>query len=108
MNQQLSESINTYFAASNEKDLSRIQHCFCEDATVIDEGSTRRGHAAIQSWMQEAQNKYEYSVEPISAAKEKERVIVTATVSGNFPGSPAQLHYAFLLNEHKIQSLEIY
>lgn len=108
MNPQLPEPIKMYFAFSNDRDTSHVDHCFSEDAVVIDEGHSRQGHTAIQSWMKEAQSKYEYTAEPTSSLTEKERIIVTANVAGNFPGSPIQLHYAFSLNESKIQSLEIY
>jgi hypothetical protein len=33
--------------------------------------------------------------------------IVTSEVSGNFPGSPLELRYAFILERGKIASLEI-
>jgi ketosteroid isomerase-like protein len=107
MNPNLPESISAYFSASNGQDTSHIEHYFSADAVVIDEGSPRRGLAAIGSWMQEAQTRFQFRAEPKAVARDDERVVVTATVTGNFPGSPASLHYAFLLKDNKIQFLEI-
>lgn len=107
MNPQLPESISTYFSASNGQDTSHPEHYFSADAVVIDEGSPRRGLAAIECWMREAQTRFQFHAEPMTVARTDERVVVTATVTGNFPGSPASLHYAFLLKENRIQHLEI-
>lgn len=107
MSLQLTESISTYFAASNGIDTARITDSFTPDAVVFDEGSIHQGHTAIQAWLQEARTKSEYRVEPTSTSVEKDRVTVLAKVSGNFPGSPIQLRHSFQLKDSKIQSLEI-
>jgi ketosteroid isomerase-like protein len=108
MNLQLPESIGTYFDVSNRNDGALITECFTENAVVFDEGGAHQGHTAIQSWFQETRKKYEYRVEPVSISGEDDNEIVVAKVIGNFPGSPIQLHYAFLLQGNKIQTLEIY
>lgn len=107
VNHQLIKAISNFFAASNGTDTPCIRNCFTQDAVVHDEGSVHRGHAAIQSWLQETQKKFEYSVEPISSSGKGEHVTVIAEVTGNFPGSPIQLRHLFQLKGSKIQSLEI-
>lgn len=107
MNLRLPEAISDYFAASNGADAHHIKDCFTQDAVVHDEGNLHGGHAAIQSWLQEAQKKFEYRVEPKSSSDEGEHVTVVAEVAGNFPGSPIQLRHFFQLKGNKIQYLEI-
>lgn len=107
MSIQLGKPISDYFNISNGVGSVPIQDCFASDAVVLDEGGTYQGLVAIESWLQEARQKYQFSAKPISSAKNEQYEIVVAEVSGNFPGSPIRLNYAFILNEIKIQSLEI-
>lgn len=107
MNIQLAESISNYFDISNGNDTARVTSCFTPDATVYDEGGTYQGLAAIESWLQETRQKYQFSSKPLSIVAKEQQKIVVAEVSGNFPGSPIQLNYTFVLNDGKIQSLEI-
>ena len=78
-----------------------------QDAVVVDERQTYRGHDAIQSWRREAREKFEYTVEPVNVSRQGDRITVMANVVGNFPGSPVQLDHVFELAGDKIQSLEI-
>lgn len=107
MNIQLAKSINNYFAIRNGTGPVRVQDCFTPEAVVLDEGGTYQGQAAIASWLQETRQKYQFSAKPISVTSKEQQEIVVAEVSGNFPGSPIQLNYSFLLSDGKIQSLEI-
>ena len=108
MKLQIAESVQTYFSLSNGLDTAHIADCFTQDAVVVDEGNTHRGHDAIRSWLQQARNAFEYSVEPISVVEEGNRIQVIAEVTGNFPGSPVKLTHAFLMAGDRIQSLEIH
>jgi len=103
----LPASVSTYFAISNGSDIAQIAGCFTPDAVVADEGRTHQGHAALQSWLREARKKFEYTVEPVSASRDGDRLTVRANVVGNFPGSPVQLDHVFELAGEKIRSLEI-
>lgn len=108
MSTQLSKPITNYFQASNSKDPAKVKACFTADATVFDEGGAYQGQLAIASWFLETRQKYDFSVQPIRMTKNSQlEVVVVAEVSGNFPGSPIQLNYTFLLNDDKIQTLEI-
>ncbi|GAA5235074.1 nuclear transport factor 2 family protein [Verticiella sediminum] len=107
MSLPLPAPISTYFEISNGADIARIVRCFTQDALVVDESRTYRGHDAIQSWQREAQRKFEYTVEPVSVSKKGDLLTVTASVVGNFPGSPVQLDHVFALSGDKISSLEI-
>lgn len=107
MSLSLPNAISTYFAISNAADTASIKHCFTTDASVIDEGKSHQGHAAIEAWQRAAQAVFEYSVEPLKVLYESDRVRVTANVVGNFPGSPLTLTHAFDLADDKIYALEI-
>lgn len=80
---------------------------FSEDATVRDEGRTHVGRAAIRAWMDETTRKYGVSVAVSKVTVEGDAVRVAALVSGNFPGSPATLRYAFTLSGDHVTRLEI-
>jgi hypothetical protein len=103
----LPEPLAAYFAAKNRKDIDAMLVPFAEQATVRDEGSDLSGHAAIREWMEGTTKKYAVTVEPTGIATEEGRTVVTALVSGNFPGSPATLRYNFTLGAGKIARLEI-
>lgn len=84
-----------------------VARCFTPDGTVKDEKSTHAGHDAIQKWKAAASAKYRYTSEPVSYVREGGRILVTARVTGDFPGSPVQLRYAFTLEGDRIAALEI-
>lgn len=108
MSLSLPGAITTYFSISNGADDTHLADCFTQDACVFDEGETHRGHPAIQAWMRATRANIEYNVEPVSVSQQGNTMIVTATVTGNFPGSPVQLDHTFQLAESQIQSLEIH
>ena len=96
-----------YFAADKAKDRDALVRHFAADAIVLDEGNSYAGHAAILAWMAASSAKYDYVVEPFAVTHEAERSIVSAHLSGNFPGSPVDVRYRFTLNEGKIIGLKI-
>lgn len=102
----LPKPIADYFAA-DQKDSEAVSHCFAENASVIDEHRTYIGRDAIARWKEESSSKYSYTVEPLAIATEGDRTMVTSRVSGNFPGSPVDLRYAFVVDGEAIVSLEI-
>lgn len=107
MNIQLPEAVKAYFEISNGSDASRLAGCFSADATVNDENRTHQGIEAIHAWQHEARQAFTYQVEPLEAVHRDGRLMVTAQVTGNFPGSPITLNHLFLLEEGRIHSLEI-
>ena len=107
MSIELPKPIAAYFAATNTHDIDAMLALFAEAATVKDEGQQRGGLAAIRDWMEGTIRKYNFTVAVVGAADEDGKTVVTASVSGNFPGSPAQLRYIFTLAGEKIFRLEI-
>lgn len=102
----LPKPILDYFQA-DKGDRNAVAEYFTEAATVTDEGKTYRGRNAIQEWKTASSKKYSYTVEPFLVEDVSGRTVVTAHVAGNFPGSPIDLRYFFLLDGRKIASLEI-
>jgi len=103
---ELPKPLATYFAAKNRKDIDDMLSAFGEDAQVRDEGEDLHGHAAIRDWMEKTTRKYGVTVEVTGLAGTEAQPIVSALVSGNFPGSPATLHYHFTLDGRSIIRLE--
>jgi len=108
MNDQLNlpGPIAAYFAADCH-DVDAIVGCFTNDAVAKDEGHRHVGLAAIRQWKSEVAAKFDYRCEPLDMEHKDGATVVAARVSGNFPGSPVDLRYAFRLQSGKIASLEI-
>src|SRR3954454_4272004 len=106
MSINLPKPILAYFAADSG-DSEAVALCFTDNAVVKDEGHTYRGSAAIKQWKTESSKKYTYTNDHLASVEEGGKIIVTSRLSGNFPGSPIDLRYAFGLEGNKIASLEI-
>lgn len=102
----LSRPISAYFEADT-RDGDAVAQCFTETAVVKDEGQTYRGREAIRRWKTESSAKYVYTCEPFAIATDGDRTVVTSHLTGNFPGSPVDLRYVFVLDGDKIAGLEI-
>jgi len=96
---ELPVTLTRYIVAQNDLDAERMAACFAPDATVHDEGHTYVGRDAIREWKLATIAKYAISIEPLEAAGDARRLAVKARVTGNFPGSPADLTYGFVLDE---------
>jgi hypothetical protein len=102
----LPEPIAAYFEA-DRRGAEAVARCFTNDGVVKDEGRTHAGVAAIEAWKAAATAQYSYIAEPIALEKKDRQYIATARVTGNFPGSPVDLKFAFTLERGKIATLEI-
>ena len=104
---KLPTTIAEYFEAANSHDADRVAACFAENAVVRDEGGEIRGKSAVRGWAEDTRRKYRYRAEVVKAEQEADRIIVTAHLSGDFPGSPIDLRYRFKLASSTIIALEI-
>ena len=105
MNIDLPPIIAAFFQAFNAHDADAVTALFTRDALVVDEGHEYRRADAIKAWIQKANASYEPRAVPTDLAHPDRNIVVTAQVSGTFPGSPAPLHYHFTLNDDKIAAL---
>lgn len=99
----LPEQLAEYFAAT---DHSATAHLFAAHAVVRDEGETLSGNAAILTWLNSVEARYHPRYAVTGAQTEGQHTVVTFIVSGTFPGSPATLRQAFVLQGGLIQSIE--
>ena len=104
---ELPTPIAGYFSADKGRDADALLQCFTEGATVRDEGHNYAGHEAIRRWKIASSSKYNYTVEPFAMADEAGLTVVTAHLTGDFPGSPVDLRYRFALDRERIAGLEI-
>ncbi|MDD3446506.1 MAG: nuclear transport factor 2 family protein [Zavarzinia sp.] len=102
----LPKPIAAYFAA-DRLDGDATTRCFTETAVVVDERRTHEGRDAIRRWKTATAAQYDYVSEPIAVSGADGHFTVTARVTGNFPGSPVDLRYAFTLEDNAITRLEI-
>ena len=102
----LPEPIAAYFAADT-RNAEAVARCFTKRAVVKDEGHTYTGSAAITAGKTAASAKYSYTSEPFAVEHKDGAYVVTSRLTGNFPGSPVDLRYAFRLERGKISFLEI-
>ncbi len=98
--------IAAYFVADKGA-ADAVAKCFTEAAVVKDEGHTHTGRAAITAWKAAASAKYNYTSAPIAIEQKDGKAVVTSHIVGDFPGSPVDLRYVFVLKGDRIAALEI-
>lgn len=103
----LPNPIAGYFAADNETDPDAVARHFTPEAIVRDEGHSHQGREAIRRWKSESASRYTYTAEPVVAVQDAQETVVTAHLTGDFPGSPVDLRYRFTLEGELISGLEI-
>jgi ketosteroid isomerase-like protein len=106
MSLDLPTPIAAYFSADNG-DGDAVSRCFTEQAVVMDEGHTYKGRAAIRQWKADTSTKYNYTSEPMAVERKDGKIIVTSHLVGDFPGSPVDLRYFFVLEGEEIAALEV-
>jgi ketosteroid isomerase-like protein len=107
MSVMLPNSLAEYFAAANTDDADRVAACFAADAVVRDEGRDNHGRDAVRAWAAEVRRKYRFHAEVTAIEEAADRTVVTAHLTGDFPGSPVDLRYRFKLRGPEIIALEI-
>jgi hypothetical protein len=103
---RLPEPVAAYFSA-DRLDADAVAQCFDAHAVVKDEGKTYSGLPEIKRWKAETSAKFTYRIEPLALERQDGITVVTSRLTGNFPGSPVTLRFAFRLQHGKISSLEI-
>jgi hypothetical protein len=107
MSVQLPQPIDTYLKLENSGDAAALEECFAPNAVVRDEGHSYDGLSGIKRWMADTKRKYNHTVAPLAIAQRDGKTVLTARLTGSFPGSPVTLQFNFVLREEKIASLEI-
>lgn len=100
--------IARYYRLTGEADVDAFVACFTDDAIVADEDRTYEGPAAIRAWRERTAAEYDYRAVPESVEEQAGgNIVVTAVVSGTFPGSPVRLRHRFTLRDGLIGALTI-
>jgi ketosteroid isomerase-like protein len=107
MSDELPGPVAAYFEANKRFDLDAMLAPFAPDAVVVDEKRTYRGHDAIRAWIEEATLGARAVAIPRQVEGDGADRVVTAEVSGSFPGSPVTLGFRFGLTGDRIARLEI-
>jgi len=106
MNTELPTVIAAFFQATNTREFGDFLSLFTPDAHVNDEANDHYG-AEIAVWIDRATADAKPTAVVTAITRDGEQFVVTAGVSGNFPGSPIQLVYYFTLKDDKIATLLI-
>jgi len=109
MSIKLPQPIENYFRYSENGAIDEAAAAFDSEATVFDKGEDLEatGREAIHRWMTDYTSKYKTTLEVVDLVEESGEFVVTALVSGNFPGSPAEFVYRFILQDGLIDRLVI-
>ena len=104
----LPEPIAAYFDADKRGDADAVASCFTKEAVVKDEGHKARRSGGDPEVEDRGVGKVLVrQPAPRRASRRTGRYVVTSRLTGNFPGSPIDLRYAFRLERGQIVSLEI-
>ena len=103
----LPPTIARFVETSNVRDVSGFVSCFAADAVVDDDGGTHRGLDQVREWKQKTQDTNRYRIDPVRLERRSGDTILTATLTGDFPGSPVDLNYAFTMVGDAIEALRI-
>lgn len=99
--------VELYFAAAQDPGGDVPLSAFVPGAVVVDEGRTHVGHDAIAAWWRASREAYGHRAAPRDMRERDGLTVVRAQVTGDFPGSPALLTFAFGLQGERISTLEI-
>ncbi|MBP2114407.1 nuclear transport factor 2 family protein [Paenibacillus silagei] len=103
----LPQPIAAYYHASDIFDGDLLANCFAEDAILVDNGEEFHGPEVISKFIVKANRDAAGWTEITNCAEKNDETVVTATISGNFKGSPIPLDFRFTLNNGKIKALNI-
>ncbi|MDG9688616.1 nuclear transport factor 2 family protein [Streptomyces sp. DH17] len=84
--------VEEYFAAATGPDRERYFALFEDDVVVHDDGRGLRGLAEVRRWREETPDVH-YGVREVTGTPTVLEAV--AEVSGDFPGSPVTLRFAF-------------
>lgn len=99
--------IAAYYHASDVYDSRLLASCFSDDALLYDEENKYHGPEAISRHILEANRDAKVRIEITDCMERNEDTVVTATLSGDFEGSPLPLDFIFNLENRKIKALNI-
>lgn len=103
----LPKVVSDLVKAQNEFDSKAYADCFTETAIVHDEGKVHTGKTEIEHWIAESNENYRSTMKPLHFLENGASAVLSAEVSGTFPGSPLALKFHFEIIDGLIQSLKV-
>lgn len=104
---ELPELIARFVDTQNTYDSEAYITCYTETAIVHDEGKTHTGKEEIKAWIKDANERYRSVMKPLQYEESDSKGVLTAEVSGTFPGSPIVLKFHLGLKDGLIDSLNV-
>ena len=104
---ELPQLIAQFVETQNTYDSEAYTECFTETAIVHDEGRTHTGKKEIRAWIADANDRYRSVMKPLQYDESGSDGVLTAEVSGTFPGSPLVLKFHLVLKDGLIDSLKV-
>lgn len=104
----LPEVVIRYLKAHAAHDTAVAVSAFTGDATVIDDGNTYEGTAAIADWLGRSATEFTYATRLIGARRsDATHCVATQRLEGDFPGGVVDLQYRFTLRDDLVERLVI-
>ena len=97
--------LSRFVESMNRQDTPAFVSCFADDAIVEDEGKTHRGLDEIGTWIATAFVETSPLLEVTGFNSTETGSLITGMVSGDFPGSPVELHYHLAHDADRITGL---
>jgi hypothetical protein len=104
---KLPKVVEDLVQAQNNFDNVAFAACFSETGEMIEEGKPYKGRVAIQHLIAETNEKYRSVMKPLEYTENVTSSVLSAEVSGTFPGSPLVLKFHFDIIDGKIQYLKV-
>jgi hypothetical protein len=102
------DAVVRYFQLDADRDVDGVTALFTDDGVVVDERETHHGREAIRAWRAGPASRYTYTTEILGTERSRDdRHIVTARLTGDFPGATVVLRHDFTLAGHRIARLVI-
>lgn len=104
---KLPKVVEDLVQAQNNFDNVAYAACFSETGEMLDEGKLYKGRVAIETLIAETNEKYRSVMKPLEYTGNGTSSVLSAEVSGTFPGSPLVLKFHFDIVDGEIQYLKV-
>lgn len=104
---EIPQLVAKFIETQNTYDSEAYTECFSKSATVHDEGKVHTGKEEIRAWIEDANERYRSVMKPLRYDESGSSGMLTAEVSGTFPGSPIVLKFHMGLKDGLIESLNV-
>ena len=104
----LPATVRDFLAAHILRDADSASSFLTDDAVVVDQDQTFRGHEQIHAFLRDSGSEFTYTSEQIGARRiDDAHWVVTVRLEGTFPGGVADLDYRFALRDDRVAELVI-